>query len=101
MTVRGNPKLTFITHFTLFTMKNASHTANVSGKTLAVTKDPLAHLFFCEMLIEEYESLEQLPLDSNELSAIKAEINAFRIDPKGSESDFDGQMVRHVVKHVL
>ena len=80
--------------------KNADTPANVSPK------DPLRRLLLCEVLIEEYESLEQPALDPTELSLIKQEIEAHHVAYQGrsdeartdADNDLNGRLVKRIYK---
>ena len=56
-------------------------------------------LLFCETLLEEYESLEQPPLDKGKLQTIRNEINEYRrTNPAdvGEETAFGGAMMKRI-----
>ena len=84
-------------------MKNndVAKVMKVSGEALEVTGKPLARLLFCEVLLEEYESLEPLPWDENELKNIRTEINTYRRqnpEDVDKETAFGGEMMKRIYK---
>ena len=82
-------------------MKNNddAQVTKVSSEALEITEEPLARLLFCETLLEEYESLDQPPLDQNKLRKIRAEINTYRRRNPADvpeETVFGGEMMKRI-----
>jgi Patatin-like phospholipase len=82
-------------------MKNydAAELTRLSGQDSERTSELRARLLFSEALLEEYESLDQPPLDQNELQTIKAEIQAYRHkrpDDVSEETVFGGVMMKRI-----
>ncbi len=75
--------------------------AKARSKAPDVVEDPsLARLLFCEILLEEYEGLNQPALDDDEVKKIKIEIEQHWLKNEEQraldEPEFEGRMVKRI-----